>query len=469
MSIERMSCRFGKREVLEAGQFGDEANRTLARQVRGQGSCRGAVPRDEIEGGRTPVAAHGGVRLADEVLYTTRQPVIAPRHAVPLVHSLLDNGPGASAIEEEGVVVDLVTVLNGGAIDLGRRAACRDERIGTAARPLAPGGDLVRRAPGGGALPAGDEEPQSLFAAPETFLDRSARRRRESAGVPIEAEDATERLEPVRIAEAPEEAVRSLLENDELGHLCCELGHSHEQPTRRVSGVQRKIGGPGAHVLSLPIGRATHDRGRYRRGRRAAQRMLRCRRGAGPPDPAERRVKESECPRPRRPARPLQVVVLSSASSARSAVGARGDPRVAASSASSRLPRSPCRPFAGTRYSNGSPQRTRSGAEEETRHRRLERSPCLSLKTTCGSPRGLRAHCGATSVDARRGRTTWSRRRTESAADTGHGACALGGPRGRYRTADSLSVPRALCGEVRSFAEARYSNRSPQRSRSGAE
>jgi len=72
--------------------------------------------------------------------------VIAPRHAIRVVHPLLDDAPAAAGNKEERVVIELVTVLHGSAVDLRRHAARVDERTRVNRQRIAIVENLARRA-----------------------------------------------------------------------------------------------------------------------------------------------------------------------------------------------------------------------------------------------------------------------------------------------------------------------------------
>ena len=104
--------------------------------------------------------------------------------------------------------------------------------------------DLRGRAARGGAFAAGDMEAEVALQAAHRLLDRAAGRGRDAARMPVEAERATERLEPVWIGEPIEHPARTVL-GDEMGqHLARQLHHAPEQPGRRFPRVQRQVGQP---------------------------------------------------------------------------------------------------------------------------------------------------------------------------------------------------------------------------------
>ena len=70
------------------------------------------------------------MRLVDEVGDGFSQPVVAARVLGVIVHALLNHRPGTAFGENEGVVVKLVAVLDGGVIHLGGHAAGVNQRRG---------------------------------------------------------------------------------------------------------------------------------------------------------------------------------------------------------------------------------------------------------------------------------------------------------------------------------------------------
>ena len=78
-----------------------------------------------------------------------------------VAHSLLHDAPVAGAREEEHVVIQLIAVLHGRAVDLGRRAARIHERPGLPSDPLATVFDLSRRLARGIPFAPGRKNPGS--------------------------------------------------------------------------------------------------------------------------------------------------------------------------------------------------------------------------------------------------------------------------------------------------------------------
>jgi len=122
--------------------------------------CLPAFGGNEVQNGfLTMVAQNRLVGFIDKGGNRVAQPVVASGVAIPFVHPLLDDGPFSQLCEEKGVVVELVSVLDGGGIDLGDQATGFDEPCAVADSCLvADPCNFVRCLPGGFALPACDKE-----------------------------------------------------------------------------------------------------------------------------------------------------------------------------------------------------------------------------------------------------------------------------------------------------------------------
>src|SRR3954453_20343602 len=100
------------------------------------------------------------MRLVEEALPPGREPVIATRHPVVVVHALLHDAPAARRYEEERVVIELVAVLHRGAVHLRRHPAGIDERPRVDRQPLAIRENLSGRLARRRALAAADVDPE---------------------------------------------------------------------------------------------------------------------------------------------------------------------------------------------------------------------------------------------------------------------------------------------------------------------
>jgi hypothetical protein len=189
------------------------------------------------------IAACGSL---DEALHGLAQPVIAPSSFIAVQHALLDDAPAAGRREHEAVVIELVAVLQRGVVDLGGELAGADQRCRLAREGLAGGGDLGGRFARDSTLAAGDVEAEIRLAAAHRLLERAAGRGGDAARVPVEAQDASQRLEPERVGEAAQHLVAAVLGHQVAKNLAREQHHAGEQPGRRAAAVQGQLGEPGA-------------------------------------------------------------------------------------------------------------------------------------------------------------------------------------------------------------------------------
>ena len=150
-----------------------------------------------------------------------------------------------SGVNRKHVVVELIAVLDGGVVDLGRRAGS------PAPAPPDPARDARRRARSLRASCARRHpcrrrrtKPKSCLEAAHRLLDRAAGRGRDAARVPVEAEHAAERLEPERIRQPRQHLARAVVGDHMAEDLAREPDHAPEQPGRRPTAVQRQIRKP---------------------------------------------------------------------------------------------------------------------------------------------------------------------------------------------------------------------------------
>jgi len=194
------------------------------------------------------------VGLHHEARQSGAHPVVAAGHALRVVHPLLDHGPFPRAGEEEAVVVELEAVLKGGVVHLGGQAAGLDQGVGGAPQTLAVVGDLLGGATRGGPLAATGVQAQFVLqAAADAFLEGAAGGGGDAAGVPVEAEHATEGLEPVGVGQPQEEFARSVFGDDVTGDLSRQAGHAFEQPACGDCGIRRGRGQ--LHGPAVPVNR----------------------------------------------------------------------------------------------------------------------------------------------------------------------------------------------------------------------
>src|SRR5438105_14951137 len=93
---------------------------------------------NQVEGGPTLIAGDRCVRLRHKAPHALRQPVVTAGVTDAGVHALLHDAPAiAAGDEEEAMMIKLIAVLDGGAVDLGSEFAGVNERLGLVAEAVA--------------------------------------------------------------------------------------------------------------------------------------------------------------------------------------------------------------------------------------------------------------------------------------------------------------------------------------------
>src|SRR5690242_9973695 len=122
-------------------------------------------------------------------------------------------------------------------------------RIAREAVALAGRDDLARRLARGRAFAARDDEPELALHAAQAFFERAADGRRYAGRMPVEAENAAERLKPVGVGNADKQLARALVLDDQPDDFASEPDHALEEPGRRFAAVERQVGDSGlAHL-----------------------------------------------------------------------------------------------------------------------------------------------------------------------------------------------------------------------------
>src|SRR5687767_10860608 len=139
-------------------------------------------------------------------------------------------------------MINTEPVLHCSRVDFGGHAAVVGEARSVHAESLAVGQQLGRRAAGDFTFSAGDKNSELMLTGGEAFLESAANCGCDTARVPVEPENAAERLKPVRIREALQESGAAVLEDYDLRDGGRELGHAIEEPPRGLAAMERKGG-----------------------------------------------------------------------------------------------------------------------------------------------------------------------------------------------------------------------------------
>src|SRR5688500_20205391 len=105
-------------------------------------------------------------------------------------------------------MIELIPVLDGGAVDLRRHSARVNERTGIDRQKLTGGFDLARRLARNRALTATGKEAEILFEPADPFFDCPRYRGRDTARMPVAAEPTPKSLAPERLRQPPPPILR---------------------------------------------------------------------------------------------------------------------------------------------------------------------------------------------------------------------------------------------------------------------
>jgi len=222
-------------------------------------AARGLCPAiRQIDDLALPLAFDRAMRRLDEAREPLRQPVIAPRLAVAVVHALLHDHPLAVIGDDEAVQVEIVAVLDRGAVDLGDQPARARQRVAVEADAIADRHEFLRRLQGVLAAAAADMQAELAGKRRQPALERADHAGGDAGGVPVHAHHGAERLEPERMGEPAQQLVAPVMMDDRFAHHRAQPGHALGQPRRHPPIVQRQIGATGSlsHSFSRIPGHA---------------------------------------------------------------------------------------------------------------------------------------------------------------------------------------------------------------------
>jgi hypothetical protein len=182
------------------------------------------------------------MRGVDEAREDFGQPVVAPGLPRAIVLALLHNHPASIVGDDEAVQVKVITVLQRGAVDLGRQAAGARQQGAVQADPLANRDQFRGRLPG--VLPAAAAHVQTKL--PRQRVEPAFERPQNAGGdprrVPVHPHDCAERLKPEGMRKTPQQLVATVVMDDRLAHHSAQARHALRQPRRDASAMERQVG-----------------------------------------------------------------------------------------------------------------------------------------------------------------------------------------------------------------------------------
>src|SRR4051812_32803102 len=198
-------------------------------------------------------AVDRAMRLIDEAGEPFGEPVVTPRVAALAVHALLHHDPLAVIGDNEAVEIEIETVLNRGAVDLGDEPARLREGSAVDAGALADGDQLLRRLARMLAAPPAHMNAKLGAQRSEPALERAEHAGGDAGRVPVHPHHGAERLEPERMRKAPQEILAPVVMYDRLRDHRAEPRHARSQPWRHTAAMKRQVGASAAsgHRIQL--------------------------------------------------------------------------------------------------------------------------------------------------------------------------------------------------------------------------
>src|SRR5580700_2122967 len=182
------------------------------------------------------------MRRIEEPVEVLRLPVIAPGFFQRLVHALLDHAPSPLDAHEEGVQIQIESVLHGGCVDLGHQAARGREGLGVDSRAVADRGELRGRPPRFEPFATAHIDAQLALDRREPPLQCPDYARGDSRGMPIHSHHRAEGLKPEGMREPAQELRSPVFEHDGFDDDPAELRHAPGEPRGYVTGMQGETG-----------------------------------------------------------------------------------------------------------------------------------------------------------------------------------------------------------------------------------
>src|SRR3954471_8049042 len=128
--------------------------------------------------------------------------MITARLAQVLVHSLLHHHPAPILGDDEGMKIELISVLDRGAVDLRHEPARARQAGAVDAHPIADLGKLERGLTRMASAAAAHEKSKLAFERSQSAFEGPDDARRDAGRMPVHAHDRAEGLEPEGMRQA---------------------------------------------------------------------------------------------------------------------------------------------------------------------------------------------------------------------------------------------------------------------------
>jgi len=210
-------------------------------------------PGNHVEDLAAVIAADCRVGFTYETIQLVARPMVPAGVTRMFIHSLLHNAPRSILGKEEAVVIELIAVLKGCTVDLGRHFARIHEAFRLYGKSITKLLDLVGRFPRYPSLPPSNEETGIPLRPQQPFFERPTDGGGQAAAMPIESQHAAEGLKPEGIGEPPQHLQGTELIDDYQAYLPRQLLHPLEKPGGCPSVMKGKVGRARPHCLSPTI------------------------------------------------------------------------------------------------------------------------------------------------------------------------------------------------------------------------
>ena len=153
--------------------------------------------------------------------------------------------------------IEIETVLNRGAVDLGDEPAGPRQCSAVKPDPLADRDKLVRRLARLLAATAADVEAELVRERRQAALERADDAGGDAGRMPVHAHHRAERLEPERMGEPAQQLVPAIVMDDRFADHRAEPRHPLGEPARDTSAMEGQVGASGTMSHEETAFRAT--------------------------------------------------------------------------------------------------------------------------------------------------------------------------------------------------------------------
>ena len=167
--------------------------------------------------------------------------MVAASLALVAVHALLNYSPMAVPTDEEPMKIQIETVLNRGAVNLGNQPAGAHEILSVNSYAVAQHVQFIRRSAGMTTAATANIDPKFVANGLEAAFQSTDDARCDARGMPVHAHDCAKGLEPKRVRQPTKKFIATIVLNDRLTDYGAQRGHARRQPWRYTPVVEGKV------------------------------------------------------------------------------------------------------------------------------------------------------------------------------------------------------------------------------------